>query len=129
MPFCRFFCFLQPVPRRASNAEQAATRDYRIVTRLIEETRQNIARGYALRTEQRVSPTLTFCHGGIYYDHFGASLCSDVAPYTVHVPVAIDPDAERRKLRNLKERRRKLAIETEVALGACAARFPEGHRP
>lgn len=104
--------------------EQAATRDYRIVTHLIEETRQNIARGYAIRSEQRVSPTLSFCAGGIHDDHFGASYCSDVATYTVERPVAIDPAAERRKLRTLLERRRRLAIEAEVALADCAARLP-----
>lgn len=106
----------------ASPEEQcinAATRDLANVNRLIVQTETNIARGYAIDTETRVSPRLTFCTG--YRDNIGVSFCTADRLVERKKPVALDLDAERRKLASLQEKKRELEVVTRRAITACGA--------
>ena len=102
----------------------AATRDLNTVDRLIAETRANLDRGYALETDIQVRNRLTFCagrygHRGRGYSYGGFSFCTSPDLVERNRPVAIDPQAERRKLANLERRRQGLEVAARQAIAAC----------
>lgn len=87
---------------RATNRE-AATLD-----RLITETQEAMTRGYRIETELRDSGVtwgVAYCNRS---RNIGFCFDND-RPRTVRRAVPIDPEAERRKLANLRERRAALA--------------------
>ncbi len=94
-------------------------KELRIIDDLIATTAGNIARGYALETRESVEAELTICAS--YQDHLG--LCID--PHTSHkrTPVAIDVTAEKRKLAQLKLRRKKLKQGAEAQIAKCEAKL------
>lgn len=94
------------------------SRELRTVEALISETNQNLARGYAYVRETRLRPRLTFC-AGHRHANVGLSFCRANDIVQTRVPVAIDPEAEHRKLATLEARRRDLLIETQTAIAAC----------
>lgn len=101
-----------------------ATRDVRVLDGLIAETEQALARGYGVQRETTYAPRYTFC-GGYGYRYYGLNTCYDPYPVTRETPVAIDPAAERRKLRALQESRRAAVARMKDDLRACTAALPE----
>ena len=108
----------------------AATRDQRVLERLIAETQGNIARGYAIEavTETRL----------VWVDCTPAPTkktpdpkprtCLDDRAYTVDRPKAINLDEERAKLRTMQQKQRELARAAQTAVAQCRALYPEEAR-
>lgn len=97
-----------------------ATRDLRTVEALIAETQANLQRGFAFdRTVER-RPRLTFCTG-TRHNNVGVSFCTRDDVVVRDEPVAIDPEAERRKLGLLRARRAELQADAERKAAACQA--------
>jgi hypothetical protein len=121
-------------PREACIA--AATRDLRVLDRLIAETEGNIARGYALETVERVEQRFVPCDDRprvvvnpdgttrVVYDAPG--FCWKDVVVAVERPRAIDTAAERRILASTRAERARKAREAERAVAACIAAHPEG---
>lgn len=105
----------------------AATRDIRVLDRLIAETEASLARGYGYQDETVVRWDWVRCD-----DTFpgpplpGARRCWEPYETTIRKPVAIDPEAEARKLAALKARRAALAEAAAPKVAACRAAHPEG---
>jgi len=97
-----------------------ATKEIRLLDRLITRTESNLLRGYRVQTEQRLTPRLQFCASPS--ENF--VLCSGPTLTSVKTSVAIDPVVERRKLASLKARRRALASRAQQQIAACRARYP-----
>ncbi len=98
----------------------AATKERRTVEALIAETEANLARGYAIDREAERRPRLTFCAGSAR-SNVGMSFCTREDIVYRDRPVAIDPEAERRKLALLRERKARLDAAAERDLAACRA--------
>ena len=95
-----------------------ATKELRTVNSLIAESEANLARGYAIDRELERRPRLTFCAGG-RRSNVGLSFCRDTDIYVRERPVALDPEAERRKLALLRERKARLEVPSQRAAAAC----------
>ena len=99
-----------------------ATKNVRVLDKLIGETRGNIARGFALKTESFVVNETQKCG-----QEAGKDVFCDVAVADERtVPVAIDLDDEQKKLDSLLTRRAGMAAAGKSAVASCQARFPEG---
>lgn len=111
----------------------AATRDMRVVDRLIDETGTNLARGYAYETQQITRTEWVICDyvqqppdvAGGKSPPPKPRYCLDDVTDTVQKPVAIDPAAEQRKLAALTARRDELSRRAAPQLAACRAQYPE----
>jgi hypothetical protein len=109
------------------------TRDLRIVTALIEETELNLARGYQLEdyTVIRTAwvpcapPVIITQPNGTQQVVQPAQMCMDDYEDTVQRPRAIDPVAERNKLKGLQERQRALSKQAEPAIAQCRTLYPQ----
>lgn len=99
-----------------------ASEELRTVERLMAETEENLARGYRLEQELRPGFELRFCHHPNGYFHW----CNHHTTRVSEVEVAIDPQAEQRKLDALSARRDALVQDYGNDLASCEARFPEG---
>lgn len=99
------------------------TKELRTINSLIAETEGNLSRGYAIERETQVRPRLTFCAGSYRHRRIGAgvSFCSTDDIVQRERPVALDPQAERRKLAQLRERRSALEVQVRRDLAACSA--------
>jgi hypothetical protein len=101
-----------------------AQRELRVVNGLIAETQGNIARGYAIGTRQDVVTYETTC-GGIAADGTPVRVsCQQVDTRDRRVPVAIDLNAETRKLTSLLDRQAQMQRTAEQAVKQCAATYP-----
>lgn len=102
-----------------------ATRDLRVLDDLILETRTNVSRGYAIEEEIVPRVGITTCFGNGFYGsgYGGVSFCSGTSTSVRRTPVAIDVEAERRKLEGLEQSRNAAATRAQSALAACQARF------
>ena len=103
-----------------------ASDELKTVNALIAETELNLQRGYRIEIEVDYSPRLTFCTGtgrwsGSRRAYGGVSFCSGTRRIERERQVAIDPQAERRKLANLQQRQAALRGPTQAALAACQA--------
>lgn len=97
-----------------------ATRELRILDGLIAETRENLARGYALERRFEVITETYLC-----FDRENRTMfCDHDRLVETERRLAIDPVSERRKLEGLETRRREEAGRAATALAACDARFP-----
>ena len=108
-------------PKAACQSE--ATRDLTIVQALIADTQATIDRGYAIQTRERTVVYTDFCIGtgsrtGAF--HF----CNRAQPVISRTPVAVDLDAERRKLRSLQKKERELKRSSLLALQRCGLAHP-----
>lgn len=111
----------------------AGTRDLRTVEELIATTQGNLDRGYAIASETRYVPVFRPCLPPPALPVAGQppppppqmQLCEDVEPQTVEKPVAIDLEAEARKLRQLQTKRKELQRAAEQVIAACRAEHPE----
>lgn len=98
-----------------------ATKDLRVVEKLIAETQGNIDRGYAYRTETYFTTFKQSC-GEVE----GQTIYCDVPePQTREVPLAIDLNAERAKLASLIQQRDRLEQQSAAAIQACRVTYPE----
>ncbi len=101
-----------------------ATRDQRVLERLVEQTRGNVARGYALAERQSVRPRLVPCARRLADGSRRQGFCNRRDVVTTTVPVSIDIDAERAKLRSQDARLAELRGRTDAAVRACIAANP-----
>jgi hypothetical protein len=96
-----------------------ALRDVRVLEGLIEETERNIVRGYALQPEPTVRTGVSLCLSPTN----PLGICTTTQTDVRERPVAIDIAAERRKLRQLREREAELRERARLEVMACEARF------
>jgi hypothetical protein len=82
------------------------SRDLAVVNQLISQTELNVARGYGIDSRQ-------------------SEICETTEVRNVNVPVALDLDSERAKLRQLKQQRDRLKGPTDAAIRQCIATYPE----
>lgn len=109
------------------------TRDLRIVTSLIEETQLNLARGYSMEDYTVIQTRWVPCGPPVIITQANgtqqmvqpAPMCLDDYEDTVQRPRAIDPVAERNKLKGLQERQRALTKQAEPAVAQCRALHPQ----
>lgn len=106
-----------------------ATQELRIIDELIGEVQANLARGYAYETYEITRTQWEICG---YYDYESNGeirsrprYCLDDVTDTVRRRVAIDPQAEERKLAGLQAKRQPLARRSAAAVAACRQQFPE----
>jgi len=99
------------------------TKDLKIVRSLIADTEATIDRGYAIQTEQRYVNYTTFCIG--HHDTIGVNFCTRPHPVVSKKPVAVDLDAERRKLRSLKRKEKELESRSAKLVAECEAKHPK----
>ncbi len=102
-----------------------ASEDLRIVDRLIIETEETIDRGYAIEVDRIRVRRTGFCTERLSNGSLVRLPCTDTDTYTVRRTVAVDLDAERRKLASLREKRPELVQRAELGAAQCAAQFPE----
>ena len=101
-----------------------ATKDLTIVQGLIADTEATLERGYAIHTAARTVLYTDFCIGtGVRNGHF--SFCNRAQPVTSRKPVAVDLDAERRKLRSLKQKEAELRARSANNIQRCELAHPE----
>ncbi len=113
------------------NCIRRETRDLRVVDRLIAETATNLDRGYALEEYTRTRVEWQRCYrktpsatpGG--KPTLTPDLCLEREEYTETRPVAIDLNAEARKLESLKTKRAQLARQAQAPIAQCQADHPE----
>ena len=105
---------------------RAATRDMRVVDRLIAEVQGNLARGYALDTETVYLPEWQDCTPRATEANPTPrpELCFEEVPQTVRKAVAIDLRAEAAKLQSLRQKRDQQARASAGVVADCRARFP-----
>lgn len=106
-----------PQERCISNA----TQEIRIMDKLISTTQANVARGYALETENYFETESQVC-GNIDGDDV---YCDVPVANSRQVPKAIDLDVEKTKLISLKKRRAEMARLADATIAQCRAQFPE----
>lgn len=107
----------------------AATRDMRVVDRLIAESEGNLARGYGYQ-QVTVWTTRWVPCGPPPPPVEGQpkpkpQMCLDDVPETVRKPVALDLAAEAQKLAGLKAKRAAQAKAAAPQIAACKAEYPE----
>ncbi len=104
-----------------------ATRDMRVVDRLIAETQGNLDRGYSYEEQTVYVPKWVDCGPRPTADNPTPErrMCLEDVPQTTQKAVAIDLNAEAAKLAGLKTKR---AAQSKAAAGAiaqCKAQYPE----
>ena len=105
----------------------AATRDMRVVDRLIRETEANIARGYGYEEVTVFVPEWVDCTPRPTTANPAPppQMCFDDVPQTSRKAVALDLNAEAAKLKSLKAKRAQQAKAAEAAIRQCKAQYPE----
>jgi hypothetical protein len=101
------------------------SRDLVIVNQLITQTERNIARGYGTEDRQEVRTIPRTCRDYRADGTYEIDFCDTTVVRNYSVPVALDLDAERDKLRQLKEQRDRLEGPTQAAIQQCIATYPE----
>jgi len=99
-----------------------ATEQVGVMNKLIASTKRNVARGYAVRSEEYFETEEQICgevDGKPVY-------CDIPVAKKRNVPVAIDLNVEKAKLRSLRVRRDKMAAIANAAAQECRRAFPEG---
>lgn len=105
-------------PREACIA--GANSQGRVLNQLVNETRANIRRGYAIEVVQEFVEVDKPCVIGDV-----PALCPTLEPVDVQKPVAIDLDAEMAKLRSLEARQQQNQAQANAAIQQCIAIHPE----
>lgn len=105
----------------------AATRDMRVVDRLITEAKGNLERGYAFEEVTVYQTDWVDCtpHVAEGQPAPKPQLCLDEVPRTIRKAVAIDLNAEAAKLASLKTKRAQQANAAGPTIQACQAQYPE----
>ncbi len=112
--------FLTACADRRGDCVEEAMRDVRVLEELIAETERNIARGFATQPEPTVRTGVSFCLTASN----PLGICTRTETEVRDRPVAIDVLAERRKLRQLRDREAELRERARLEVLACEARFP-----
>ena len=102
-----------------------ATSDASVMGSLINKTKGNLTRGYALEQRQDIRTVRGICRGR---NEDGSSFtfgCDETDTFTTTVPVAIDLNAERAKLQSLQERFTLVQAASNQAVAQCIAIHPE----
>jgi hypothetical protein len=110
------------------NCISGATRDMRVVDRLIVETEGNLKRGYAYETvtlSRTVWRQCSYRGGRPGTPDAGPQMCFDDMDYTEQRPKAIDLGTEAAKLASLKAKRAAQAKAASPAINSCKAQYPE----
>jgi len=102
-----------------------ASRELRVLTGLISETQENLARGYAVETVQDVQVITTTCTGTNEDGSTFTFPCQETETRESTVPVAIDLAAEQAKLTSLLARQSQLQSATNAAIQQCVLIHPE----
>jgi hypothetical protein len=104
-----------------------ATRDMRVVDRLIAESEATLARGYAYEEKTIYRTRWVNCGPRpTKADPKPApQMCLDDVPETIRQPVAVDLKAEAQKLAGLKAKRAAQAKAATPAIRSCKAEYPE----
>lgn len=110
-------------PREACISQ--ASQQLMTIDALVIETQDNIARGYALATQQQFVPVQKSCTVMDSNSQPIVVPCNEVEVNEVQVPVAIDLNAERAKLASLLERQRQMRGAVDAAVANCIATHPE----
>ena len=126
----RWLMLLIPLVACGTPQEQcigAATRDMRVVDRLIVEVKGNLDRGYAFETVTVYSPEWQDCTPAATKANPNPEpkLCFEDVPQTMRKAAAIDLNAEAAKLKSLQQKREQQAKANAGAVSACRAKFPE----
>ncbi len=103
----------------------SVSRDLAVVNQLITQTELNIARGYGVEQRQDVRTIPRICYDEKPDGTVDTEICESTYVRNVEVPVAIDLDAERNKLRQLRQQRERLEGATQAAIQQCIATYPE----
>lgn len=105
----------------------ANTRDLQVVSRLIQETEANLARGYGYETVTDYKPLWVDCtpEPTEANPNPASRRCYDMVPVTVRQEVALDLNAEAAKLKSLKAKRAALSRSAEGVIAQCKAKYPE----
>lgn len=109
-----------PQERCIANANKQLT----TLRALIAETEQNIARGYAIETQQTVRTSIQLC-AGAGSRSTDLLLCQMAEPREKRVPVTIDTDLEKRKLAQMKAREVELSRALPAAYDTCERAYPQ----
>lgn len=99
-------------------------KDQRVLNALIVETRGNLNRGFAVKTEQRFHEVNDICDSRLPDGTEIRTACKRTEVKNIDVPVAIDLNAERAKLQSLEERLQQMRINAEAARRQCIAANP-----
>lgn len=104
-----------------------ASRDMRVVDRLIAETEGNIKRGYALEDVTVYETQWVDCTPRVAQGQPAPKpqMCLDDVPETVTKAKAIDLNAEAAKLKSLQTKRAQQAKAAAPQIKACKQQFPE----
>ncbi len=105
----------------------AATRDIRVVDRLIAETQGNLTRGYGYENVTVYITEWQNCTPASTPENPEPKprMCLENRPQTARQPVALDLAAEKAKLIGLKQKRAQQAKAAESAINQCKAQYPE----
>ena len=98
-----------------------ATKDIRVMDKLIAKTEGNISRGYGLRTETYFINERQVC--GRVDDK--KVYCNVPVAFSRDVPVAIDLNAEKSKLASLVAKRKQLVIRSAAIIAECKLLHPK----
>lgn len=101
------------------------TRDTKVLSHLINETRGNLARGYALDERQDVRTIRSTCRGRTPSHEVFTYSCDKTQTFDTTVPVALDLNAEQAKLESLEERFAQSQANSNQAVAQCIAVHPE----
>lgn len=110
-------------PREACISE--AQSQLRVLTKLAAETRGNIDRGFALRTETELRTIRDTCTGRNEDGTTFTFRCDRTESFDRRVPVAIDLNAEQEKLASLETRIASEQRRAQAAVQTCIAVHPE----
>lgn len=105
------------------------TREYRVVSDLLNEVQGNLSRGYAWEEREVIETRLGQCRD-IIRDKDGTarvfySPCYQDYARTERYRVPIDPASEQRKRDNLSARKTALGTQAAADVRACKAIYPE----
>lgn len=109
-------------PQEACLAD--VNRDQRVLNALVVETRGNLDRGFAIKSEQRFREVNDICKSRLPDGTEIRTACKRTEVRDIDVPVAIDLNAERAKLESLEERQLQMQVNAEAARRQCIAANP-----
>ena len=98
-----------------------ANRELSTLNGLVNETRLNIARGYAIGTRQQVRVVQDTCRTQSPEGVITTFSCDKTEIVDVDQPVAIDLNAERAKLDSLLERQAQMQRQLQPVIAQCQA--------
>ncbi len=96
-----------------------ANRELRTINALIDETRGNLARGYAIGVRQEVRTISETCRTESPEGIITTFPCDRTEIVDVSEPVAVDLNAERAKLESLLQRQFQMQSQSQAVIAQC----------